>query len=170
MDVLWCTRRNSLLNDYIFSATLRTSYYSVVLFYKYAWCALIAPVLQSENMLSSVLIIQILVRIFVFWWFCGSFSVPFTTVKLVVWLHSVPPVVFLILQSEFTEQHRPKGHICANITFQWKLPVSYSGPLWWIELQSGAADCVLICSTCSLWRLLEKAARPIKQTWRAGAG
>lgn len=36
MDVLWCTRRNSLLNDYIFSATLRTSYYSVVLFYKYA--------------------------------------------------------------------------------------------------------------------------------------
>lgn len=72
--------------------------------------------------------------------------------------------------SEFTEQHRPKGYICANITFQWKLPVSYSGPLWWIELQSGAADCVLICSTCSLWRLLEKAARPIKQTWRAGAG
>lgn len=98
------------------------------------------------------------------WWFLCSHIVPFYNCQI-SWLTSISfPIVFLVLQSEVTEQQRPRGYISASITFQWKLPVSYSGPLWWIELQSGAADCVLICSTCSLWRLLGRAARSIKQT------
>lgn len=47
------------------------------------------------------------------------------------WVTSISfPIVFLVLQSEVIEQQRVRGYISANITFQWKLPVSYSGPLW----------------------------------------
>lgn len=102
---------------------------------------------------------------FCFWsFFPAAILSPFYNCQI-SWVTPISfAIVFCVLQSEVTEQQRPGEYTSANVTFQWKLPVSYSEPLWWIELLSGAPDCVLICSTCSLWRLQGRAARSIKQT------
>lgn len=87
----------------------------------------------------------------------------------ITWVTSIRfAVVAHVVPSDVTEQWRPRGYTPANITLQWKLPVSYSTSLCWTGLRSRATDCVLICSTCSLWRLLGRTAGPIKQSYRVG--
>lgn len=93
-------------------------------------------------------------------------AVPFHLCQI-SWVSPIRFAVVHVMQSEVTEQWRPRGYIPANITLQWKLPASYSAPLCWTGLRSRATDCVLICSTCSLWRLLGRTARPINQSYRA---
>lgn len=94
-------------------------------------------------------------------------AVPFHPCQI-SWVNPIRfAAVVHVMQSEVTEQRRPRGYIPANITLQWKLPASYSAPLCWTGLRSRATDCVLICSTCSLWQLLGRTARPINQSYRA---